>query len=275
TRPPPRRSGALRARPRRCGRHAAAAPGCRPLSPDWACGRAGASVADSPWVLLAVRAIPDGQGPRHSVRYNRPMVPDYWAQAKAELARRDKVLRKFIRKFPDAELRTRGDAFQTLARSIVGQQISVKAAQSIWARFAAAAGAIEPASVVAMPVETLRACGLSSQKSLYVKDLATQFHTGAIRPRRWPRMKDEAIIEDLVRVKGIGRWSVEMFLIFHLMRPDVLPVDDLGLRRAMERAYNDGEPLTRDEMRELAAAWSPWSSVATWYLWRSLDPVSF
>ncbi|HXS51316.1 MAG TPA: DNA-3-methyladenine glycosylase 2 family protein [Usitatibacter sp.] len=203
------------------------------------------------------------------------MVPDYWAQAKAELARRDKVLRKFIRKFPDAELRTRGDAFQTLARSIVGQQISVKAAQSIWARFAAAAGAIEPASVVAMPVETLRACGLSSQKSLYVKDLATQFHTGAIRPRRWPRMKDEAIIEDLVRVKGIGRWSVEMFLIFHLMRPDVLPVDDLGLRRAMERAYNDGEPLTRDEMRELAAAWSPWSSVATWYLWRSLDPVSF
>jgi len=203
------------------------------------------------------------------------MVPDYWAQAKAELARRDKVLRKFIRKFPDAELRTRGDAFQTLARSIVGQQISVKAAQSIWARFAAAAGAIEPASVVAMPVETLRACGLSSQKSLYVKDLATQFHAGAIRPRRWPRMKDEAIIEDLVRVKGIGRWSVEMFLIFHLMRPDVLPVDDLGLRRAMERAYNDGEPLTRDEMRELAAAWSPWSSVATWYLWRSLDPVSF
>lgn len=203
------------------------------------------------------------------------MIPGYWAQAKADLARRDKVLRKLIRKFPDANLRTRGDAFQTLCRSIVGQQISVKAAQSIWARFAEAAGEMEPASVVAMPVETLRACGLSGQKSLYVKDLAAHFHTGAIRPRRWPRMKDEAIIEDLVRVKGIGRWSVEMFLIFHLMRPDVLPVDDLGLRRAMERAYNDGEPLTRDEMRELGAAWSPWSSVATWYLWRSLDPVSF
>jgi DNA-3-methyladenine glycosylase II len=203
------------------------------------------------------------------------MVPDYWAQAKAELARRDKVLRKLIRKFPDADLRTRGDAFQTLCRSIVGQQISVKAAQSIWARFAEAAGKVEPPSVVAMPVETLRACGLSGQKSLYVKDLATHFHTGAIRPRRWPRMKDEAIIEDLVRVKGIGRWSVEMFLIFHLMRPDVLPVDDLGLRRAMERAYNGGEPLTKDEMRSLGAAWSPWSSVATWYLWRSLDPVSF
>jgi len=203
------------------------------------------------------------------------MIPGYWAQAKADLARRDKVLRKLIRKFPDANLRTRGDAFQTLCRSIVGQQISVKAAQSIWARFAEAAGEMEPASVVAMPVETLRACGLSGQKSLYVKDLAAHFHTGAIRPRRWPRMKDEAIIEDLVRVKGIGRWSVEMFLIFHLMRPDVLPVDDLGLRRAMERAYNDGEPLTKAEMRELGARWAPWCSVATWYLWRSLDPVTF
>jgi DNA-3-methyladenine glycosylase II len=203
------------------------------------------------------------------------MVPDYWPRAKAHLARRDKVLRKLIRQFPDADLQTRGDAFQTLCRSIVGQQISVKAAQSIWARFAAAAGRVEPASVAAMPVETLRGCGFSAQKALYVKDLATHFDTGAVKPRRWARMADEAIIEDLVRVKGIGRWTVEMFLIFHLMRPDVLPVDDLGLRRAMERAYNGGDPLTRDEMRELGAAWSPWSSVATWYLWRSLDPVSF
>ncbi len=203
------------------------------------------------------------------------MVPDYWAEAKAHLSKRDKVLRKLIRKFPDADLRTRGDAFQTLCRSIVGQQISVKAAQSIWARFAEAAGEVAPACVAAMPVETLRACGFSGQKALYVKDLAMHFHTGAVKPRRWARMDDEAIIDDLVRVKGIGRWTVEMFLIFHLMRPDVLPVDDLGLRRAMERAYNGGEPLTKAQMRELAKPWSPWSSVATWYLWRSLDPVSF
>ena len=200
------------------------------------------------------------------------MIPGYWAQAKADLARRDKVLRKLIRKFPDANLRTRGDAFQTLCRSIVGQQISVKAAQSIWARFAEAAGEMEPASVVAMPVEMLRACGLSGQKSLYVKDLAAHFHTGAIRPRRWPRMKDEAIIEDLVRVKGIGRWSVEMFLIFHLMRPNVLPVDDLGLRRAMERQFNRGRALTKDRMRRIGSRWAPYRSVATWYLWRSLEP---
>ena len=203
------------------------------------------------------------------------MVPDYWAEAKAHLARRDKVLRKLVRDYPDADLRTRGDAFQTLCRSIVGQQISVKAAQSIWARFVEAAGKVQPARVAGIPVEVLRGCGLSGQKSLYVKDLATHFHAGIVKPRRWARMDDEAIIEDLVRVKGIGRWSVEMFLIFHLMRPNVLPVDDLGLRRAMERAYNDGEPLTKDEMRALGARWAPWSSVATWYLWRSLDPVSF
>jgi len=121
----------------------------------------------------------------------------------------------------------------------------------------------------------MRACGLSGGKVRYLHDLAEHFATGAVKPRRWPKMKDEAIIEDLIRVKGIGRWSVEMFLIFHLMRPDVLPVDDLGLRRAMERQYNGGEPLTKAEMREIGKRWSPWSSVATWYLWRSLDPVSF
>ena len=203
------------------------------------------------------------------------MVPAYWPEAKAHLARRDKVLRKLIRAYPDAELGMRGDAFQTLCRSIVGQQISVKAAQSIWARFGEAAGKMEAARVAEMPVEVLRGCGLSGQKALYVKDLALHFHTGLVKPRRWARMDDEAIIEDLVRVKGIGRWSVEMFLIFHLMRPDVLPVDDLGLRRAMERQYNGGKPLTKAEMRVIGARWSPWSSVATWYMWRSLDPVSF
>jgi DNA-3-methyladenine glycosylase II len=198
------------------------------------------------------------------------MVPAYWPEAKAHLARRDKVLRKLIRKFPDADIESRGDAFQALARSIVGQQISVKAAQSIWLRFVDAAGEMKPASVVELPVEVMRGCGLSAAKTLYLKDLATHFDTGAVKPRRWARMDDEAIIEDLVRVKGVGRWTAEMFLMFHLMRPNVLPVDDLGLRRAMERAYNDGEPLTRDEMRELGGCWAPWSSVATWYLWRSI-----
>ena len=198
------------------------------------------------------------------------MIPDYWDEATAHLARRDKVLRKLIRKFPEADIQVRGDAFQALSRSIVGQQISVKAAQSIWLRFVDAAGEMKPANVVGLPVEVMRACGLSAAKTLYLKDLATHFDTGAVKPKRWPRMKDEAIIEDLVRVKGVGRWTAEMFLMFHLLRPNVLPVDDLGLRRAMERAYNEGDPLTRDEMRELGRCWAPWSSVATLYLWQSI-----
>ena len=203
------------------------------------------------------------------------MTPDYWSDAKAHLARRDKVLRKLIKDFPDANLVSRGDAFQTLARSIVGQQISVKAAQSIWARFADCSGAVTPAKVIALTPEAMRACGLSGSKVAYIRDLAQRFDSGLVKPRRWPKMDDEAIIEDLVQVKGIGRWSAEMFLLFHLMRPNVLPVGDLGLRRAMERNYNDGEPLSKDEMREIARKWAPWSSVGTWYMWRSLDPVSF
>jgi DNA-3-methyladenine glycosylase II len=201
------------------------------------------------------------------------MTPPYWDEATRHLARRDKVLRRLIKAYPEPEWTTRGDAFQTLARSIVGQQISVKAAASIWARFAACVVEVKPANVIARADEELRACGFSGQKVGYVKDLARRFHAGEVKPRRWNRMDDEAIIEELVQVKGIGRWTVEMFLMFHLKRPDVLPVDDLGLRRAMERAYNDGEALTRAEMRALGEPWAPWRTVASWYLWRSLENV--
>ena len=199
------------------------------------------------------------------------MTPPFWPEATAHLAKRDRVLKKLIRTYPQAEIVSRGDAFQTLARSIVGQQISVKAAQSIWARFAALAGKVTPANVRALPNESLRGVGFSGQKAAYVKDLAMRFDEGLVKPRRWGRMDDEAIIEELIAVKGIGRWTVEMFLIFHLKRPNVLPVDDLGLRRAMERLYNGGEALTKHEMRAIGEPWAPYCSVATWYLWRSLD----
>jgi DNA-3-methyladenine glycosylase II len=201
------------------------------------------------------------------------LKPHYWDEAKGHLARRDKVLRRIIRAHPDANLRSRGNAFRTLARSIVGQQISVRAAQAVWERLEALSGGVEPAAVLALDEAGMRTAGLSRMKVAYLRDLASRFHAGELRPRRWSRMDDEAVIADLVQVKGIGRWSVEMFLIFHLMRPDVLPVADLGLQRAMERHYNAGGPLSRDEMREIAQPWRPWSSVATWYLWRSLDPV--
>lgn len=199
------------------------------------------------------------------------MTPEYWSEATVHLARRDKVLRKLIKRYPEADITLRGDAFQTLARAIVGQQISVKAAESIWGRFATCVGRVTPKRVAAKDGAELRACGFSGQKVAYVKDLAAHFASGEVKPRRWARMDNEAIIDELVAVKGIGRWTVEMFLMFHLLRPDVLPVGDLGLQRAMERHYNAGEPLTKDEMRAIGAPWAPWSSVGTWYLWRSLD----
>ncbi len=199
------------------------------------------------------------------------MTPDYWPEAKKHLAKRDVVLRRIIKRYPDADLASRGDAFQALARSITGQQISVKAAQSIWNRFAERAVKVTPESIAAIPVADLRACGFSGQKASYMHDLAAHFSSGEVKPRRWARMDDEGIIEDLTRVKGLGRWSVQMFLMFHLRRPDVLPVGDLGLQRAMERAYNDGEPLSKDDMREIGKPWQPFSTVASWYLWRSLE----
>jgi len=200
------------------------------------------------------------------------MAPGYWESAKKHLARSDPVLKKLIKAYPNMAIASRGDEFQTLARAIVGQQISTKAAASIWNRFEACSGAVTPKKVAALAPEAMRACGLSGAKVRYIHDLAAHFASGAIRPRRWPAMDDEAIIEDLVRVKGIGRWSAEMFLMFHLMRPDMLPVDDLGLRRAMERQFNRGRALTKEKMRRIGSRWAPYRSVATWYLWRSLEP---
>jgi DNA-3-methyladenine glycosylase II len=205
------------------------------------------------------------------------VTPEYWDDACRHLARRDRVMKKLIPQFGEARLESRGDAFTTLARSIVGQQISVKAAQSVWERFAAAVGGLStrllPAAVLALEVETLRAAGLSARKTDYLADLARHFESGAVHVREWQQMDDEAIIEELVAIRGIGRWTAEMFLIFHLMRPNVLPVDDLGLIKGISVNYFSGEPVSRAEARELGEAWAPFRSVATWYIWRSLDPL--
>ena len=201
------------------------------------------------------------------------MKPDFWDDACRDLSRRDPVMGRIIAERGHAHLVSRGDPFQTLARSIVGQQISVKAAQSVWNRFEAAAGEVVPLRVPRMRVATLRNCGLSERKAEYLKDLARRFHVGEVDPTHWPSRDDEAIIAELVAVRGIGRWTAEMFLIFNLLRPDVLPVDDLGLLRGIEKHYRNGESVSRREAQQLGEAWRPWRTVATWYLWRSLEPV--
>jgi DNA-3-methyladenine glycosylase II len=200
-------------------------------------------------------------------------TPHYWQQAVLELGERDPVLRTLIDRFPGLALGSRGDAFSTLARSIVGQQISLKAAQSVWDRLSHRLVDITPASVGGARLSALRACGLSGQKASYLRDLARSFCDGTLDAARWDGLEDEALIAELTAVKGIGRWTAEMFLMFHLMRPDVLPLADLGLQRAMRIHYNRGRTLSAARMRRIGTTWAPWRSVATWYLWRSLDPI--
>ena len=198
--------------------------------------------------------------------------PAYWEEACKHLAKKDRVMRRLIPQFGDVCLESRGDAFVTLARSIVGQQISVKAAQSVWDRFAALSKSLTPANVLKLKVDDMRASGLSARKVEYLVDLALHFSNGTVHTRQWADMDDEAIIDELVAIRGIGRWTAEMFLIFYLLRPNVLPLDDVGLINGISHNYFSGEAVSRSDAREVALAWSPYCSVATWYIWRSLDP---
>ncbi|MDM4765711.1 DNA-3-methyladenine glycosylase 2 family protein [Pelomonas sp. SE-A7] len=210
-------------------------------------------------------------------RASAGVTPDYWDEACRHLVKRDRVMKKLIPQFGEARLQSKGDAFTTLARSVVGQQISVKAAQAVWDRFAALTSGpstkIQPVSVLGLSVEQLRGVGLSARKVEYLTDLAQSFEAGKVHVRQWQQMDDEAIIDELVAIRGIGRWTAEMFLIFHLMRPNVMPLDDLGLLKGISENYFSGEPVSRAEAREVGDAWAPYRSVATWYIWRSLDPL--
>ena len=210
------------------------------------------------------------------------MKPRWWDEAADELARRDRVMRRLVRTYAGASLKRRSDAFTALARAITGQQISVKAADAIWRRFVALAAPdatakafprLDPARVCALPPDALRAAGFSERKAAYLADLAEHFVSGRLDPRTWKRLDDEALVRALVDVRGIGRWTAEMFLMFHELRPDVLPVGDLGLVKAASLHYRRGEEIAVAELVELGERWRPWRSAATWYLWRSLDPM--
>lgn len=203
--------------------------------------------------------------------------PDYWQKAKRHLIKNDPTLATIIRRYKGEMLESRGHAFQTLVRSIIGQQISVKAAESVWKRFEAAVnpslGELAPQAILALPDETLRACGLSGSKVVYVKALATHFLEADIHAEDyWLPKTDAEIIKELSLIRGIGVWTAEMFLIFHLMRPDVLPLGDIGLLNAVAKLY-DIPAKDKKAIAAHAERWRPYRSVATWYLWRSLDPI--
>jgi DNA-3-methyladenine glycosylase II len=206
--------------------------------------------------------------------------PAFWSTAKRRLAAADPTMAAIIARHPRVRLQSRGDGFVTLARSIVGQQISVKAADAVWGRLQQRCPDVSPTGLMRRRVTTLRACGLSERKAEYLRDLARHFARGKVDPLHLAGQPDEDVIRALTDIRGIGRWTAEMFLIFNLLRPDVLPVDDLGLLKAISRHYLDGEPAAallrgagREKVVQLGARWAPYRSVATWYLWRSLDPV--
>ena len=202
-----------------------------------------------------------------------PLTPSFWAEACTHLMQKDRVMKRLIPQFGDVSLESRGDPFVTLARSIVGQQISVKAAQTVWNRFVALPEKMTPTHVLHLPIDAMRAAGLSARKVEYMVDLALHFENGTLHTTQWHSMSDDEIITELVAIRGIGRWTAEMFLIFHLMRPNVLPLDDVGLINGIRQNYFSGEAVSRSEVREVAAAWTPFCTVATWYIWRSLDPL--
>ncbi|WP_249384048.1 DNA-3-methyladenine glycosylase [Chitinivorax sp. B] len=204
---------------------------------------------------------------------NAIVTPSYWEQATQELAEADELLAKLIAGNRPLHMRSRGDAFTTLARSIVGQQVSLKAAESIWARVLEKVGEMSPHDLLRHELPDLQGCGLSSRKAMYLHELSHYFIATPYQAAEWEQLTDEEVIKRLTSIKGIGQWTAEMFLIFFMARPNVLPVDDIGLQRAMSMHYNDGQPISKLKMREVARRWQPWHSVATWYMWRSLEPL--
>ena len=237
-------------------------------------------VSDLPVLVGPPAPLP--RAPKGSAMANAPAkmavavpqgAPSYWADACRHLMRKDRVLKRLIPQLSKLTVAAPSEAFATLARSIVGQQISVKAAQTVWDRFAKLPRKVTPANVLKLKVDDMRAAGLSARKVEYLVDLALKFDAGAVHVKSWEEMDDEAIIAELVAIRGIGRWTAEIFLMFHLMRPNVLPLDDVGLINGISQNYFSGESVSRSDAREVAAAWSPYCSVATWYIWRSLDPL--
>lgn len=197
--------------------------------------------------------------------------PEWWNDAKQSLSTTDPRLAHVISEREEPSLSSRGDLFATLIKSIVGQQISTKAAATVWGRLCDLVGPIKPDNILARNHDELRSAGLSNRKAEYVAGIASAWKDG-LHSLEWDSMSDEEVIDSLIALRGVGRWTAEMILIFSLLRPDVFPIDDLGVVRGMERIYNSTEPLRKHELYAIADSWKPYRTLGSWYMWRAMDP---
>ena len=197
-------------------------------------------------------------------------VSKNWEIAKEALSKNDSTMMKIIELYDGEKMQLKNNAFVTLVRSVVGQQISVKAADSVWKKLEnLCSDDIQPDTINSFSEDELRSVGLSKSKANYIQNISKSDILGT----NWSNLSDNEIIDLLCQIKGIGRWTAEMFLIFHLARPNILPLGDIGLIKAIELNYNNGEKISKDRIETYRQKWAPWCTVATWYLWRSLDPI--
>jgi len=199
--------------------------------------------------------------------------PEYWQESIDYLSNIDAKLGELINKYSQSTLTTRGDALETLMRSIVGQQISVKAAASVWQKIIDLLDEIKPDNVLLVGFENLRSCGLSKQKTQYIINIAEHFKSHNINDESyWCDREFSNIYDELITIKGIGPWTAEMFGMFYLLERDIFPLKDLGIIRAINQLYCvDGVPLQIDQVVAISDRWKPYRTVASWYLWRSID----
>jgi len=199
-------------------------------------------------------------------------LPAYWQQSKEFLTHADPKLAKLILEHQQYSISSRGEALETLLRSIVGQQISVQAAASVWGKLEKKIGKIKPENVLLMSFEELKSCGLSKQKVQYIINICNHFINFSIKDHLyWENRSFESIYDELITIKGVGPWTAEMFGMFYLLEKDIFPIKDIGIIRAMNQIYGEGKPLSLEKIIAISETWRPYRSVACWFLWRSID----
>tara|TARA_B100000686_G_C16600989_1_gene868588 strand:+ start:185 stop:811 length:627 start_codon:yes stop_codon:yes gene_type:complete len=199
--------------------------------------------------------------------------PTYWKKAKKVSSKKDSVLKKIIKKYNEGFLTTRNNPFYSLCRTIIGQQISTKAADSIWSKFEKKCKKnIKPKTILKIPNRNLKSAGLSRQKISYLKNIAKAFANKSFDLKKLKKMDDNEAVQYITKLKGLGVWSAEMFLMFNLNRPDIFPIKDIGLLRAISKNYKTSYPPSKIFLSKISKLHAGYRTVFTWYMWRSIDP---